>query len=218
MKETFILIVFLCVTVICPTVHAQIAAPPGSGDKNLRDTNVKNRSVELERVDRERRKTNKSAANPAATAEDKLAAKYAEIKADYEQIQLSQDAIVKGYRGAGKIDYAEIGKSALEINERATRLNSNLFPAPPVENTQAEKEVKKEAKKTEKDLKPAKSIRDLIVELDEAIGIFATSSMFQNLRTVDVAVSAKAQLDLEKIIELSGLLNIEASKTATRKK
>jgi hypothetical protein len=204
MKKTFILIAFVCSTAICSNIYAQQVTPPTvSGDKELRDNNIKIRSVDLERVDRDARKTDKA----AAKAEDTLAAKYAEIKTDYEQIQLAQDAVVKTYQGTGKIDYAQISKSALEINKSATRLNSNLFPL--VEIPDVEKREKKEDKK-EKETKPAKSVRDLIIDLDNAIGSFATSSMFQNLRAVDPEVSEKTKLDLQRIIQLSNLLAGEA--------
>jgi hypothetical protein len=215
MKKTFILIAFVCSAAICSNIYAQQVTPPTvSGDKDLRDTNVKSRSVDLERVERDARKNEKSAANPSAVkTEDKLAAKYEEIKTDFEQIQLSQDVVVKTYQRSVKIDYVQISKSALEINKSALRLNSNLFPAPPVENTDAKKQVKKEDK-TEKEPKQAKSVRDLIVDLDNTIGSFAASTMFQNLRVIDTAVSEKAKLDLGKIIELSALLSAEALKTS----
>ncbi len=216
MKKSLILTAFVCSAAIGSNLYAQQTPPPGAGDKDLRDTGVKSRSVEMERIKREANKNGKSAAeNPAVVsatpAEDKLAAKYDEIKTDYVQIQLSQNTVVKTYQGSGKIDYAQIGKSALEINQSAMRLNLNLFPAPPMENAGAKKEVKKE-EVTEKENRPAKNVRDLIVDLDKSIGSFATSQMFQNLRTVDVKVSEKARLDLEQIIELSKLLGAEAAK------
>lgn len=216
MKKIFLLFVFVCLPAIVSKTYAQQAAPaPISGDKDLRDTNIKSRSIDLERTERDARKNDKSneksaAANSSAVkTEDKLAAKYDEIKTDYEQIQLSQDTIVKAYQGSGKIDYAQIGKSALDINKSAARLNSNLFPV--IEIYDAEKEKNKDDKK-EKETKPAKTIRDLIIDLDNTIASFATSSMFQNLRTVDAAVSEKARLDLEKIIGLSAALAAEAQK------
>jgi len=217
MKKTLILIHLICAAAIGSNIRAQEATPPGAGDKDLRDTNVKIRSVELERVGRDARQTDKSATvNPAAKTEDDLAAKYDRIKLDYEQIQLSQDAVINAYKSGVKIDYAQIAKSALEIKTSASWLNSNLFPAPPpVENTGAKTAEKKEGK-IEKEKKPAKSVRDLIVELDGTIGSFVTSSMFQNLRTADADVSAKAESDLEKIIELSALLSAEAEKMSKK--
>ncbi|HEX8636948.1 MAG TPA: hypothetical protein VF692_02710 [Pyrinomonadaceae bacterium] len=218
MKKTFITIAFVCSASICSNIYAQQVSPTVSGDKDLRDTNVKSRSIDLERVDRDARKKESVMTNQAATnAEDKLAAKYAEIKTDYEQIQLSQDAVIKAYQNSGKIDYAQIGKSAAEINKSAVRLDSNLFPSPAIVNSEVKSAAKKEVGKeeiTDKENKPTKSVRDLIVELDNAVGRFATSPMFQNLRVVDAAVSEKAKADLEKIIELSALLDAETRKMA----
>ena len=164
------------------------------------------RSAELERIDRAARQNG----SPQKEA-DRLTAIYPEIKKDYEQIQTSQDAIVKTYQSGSKIDCAQISKSALEINGGAIRLRANLFPAPPPVSAGAKKETE-EDEKAEKEAKPAKSVRDLIVELDNAVGSFAMSPMFQNLRVVDAKVSEKAKLDLEKIIELSASLDAEAKK------
>lgn len=221
MKKLFVLIAFLCATTICSNIYAQITPPPGAGDKDLRDTDVKRRSIEMERVERDAKKPKSAgknqATNSAGKPEDKLAAKYEEIKADYEQIQISQDAVVRAYKSSEKIDYAQIAKSALEINKSAIRLNSNLFPPPADENVDAKNKEKKE-NETKDETKTSKSVRDLIVDLDNAIGSFATSPMFQNLRTVDADVSAKARLNLGKIIELSALLDAEAQKMAGKEK
>ncbi|MDQ3062098.1 MAG: hypothetical protein M3R14_04445, partial [Acidobacteriota bacterium] len=46
----------------------------------------------------------------------------------------------------------------------------------------------------------------------------ATSPMFKNLRVVDPTVSEKTRLNLERIIELSGLLDAEARKMAATEK
>ena len=209
MKQIIIL-VFVIMLTGYSNASAQLAP---SGDGNLRDTNVKGRSNELERVKRDsdkpkKNKINKPAQNQAPPQpEDKLAAKYEEIKTDYERIQLSQDFVIKAYQSCDKIDYEQIEKSALEINLSAARLNSNMFPPAPIENTE-----KKEEKDSQKEIKTKKSVRDLIVELDNAIGSFALSPMFQNLRAIDPQVFEKAKLDLDKIIELSGLLESEARK------
>lgn len=214
MKKLFVLGAILSAAVLS-NVSAQVT-PPGAGDKDLRDNNIKGRSNELERIDREMKKDaakkrGQSAVNPAAPQqpEDKLAAKYDEIKTDYEQIQLSQDSIIKAYQSGDKVDYAQISKFSQEVNKSALRLNLNLFPAPVVENI--------DVKKEEKVPKKTKGVRDLIVDLDNAVGSFATSPMFQNLRVIDTSVSEKTKSDLEKIIELSELLNAEAAKMARGK-
>ncbi|MEO8073384.1 MAG: hypothetical protein ABI891_13100 [Acidobacteriota bacterium] len=220
MKKILILAAFVFATAIFSNIFGQQAAPPGAGDKDLNDKNVKTRSIDLERVDRDARKENgKTTEQPAKNSvtvknqpEDKLAAKYGEIKTDYEQIQLSQDTIIKTYQGSGTIDYAQIGKSASEINSSAKRLSSNLFP-PPI----AEGEGKEVERKPEKEAKTTKSIRDLIVDLDNSVGSFAMSSMFQNLRLIDPKVAIKTQADLKNIIELSATLNAEAEKMGAKK-
>ena len=225
MKKVFISTIVILAAF--SAVSAQIA-PSGAGDSDLRDTNIKGRSNELERIDRDARKEtskkkNKSKVNQAAEqppAEDKLAAKFAEIKTDYEQIQLLHDSIIKAYNVDGKIDYAQIGKSSAEINKSAVRLNSNLFPDSPAKTPPAGKvESSNSAKdeKTDKNPQQPKSVRDLIVDLGDNINSFATSPMFQNLRAVDPAVSEKAKSDLDKIIEESALLNTEAEKMAAEK-
>lgn len=212
MKKIIVSAALVFSTAVFSNLSAQIAP---TGDKDLRDTNVKRRSGELDRVEREAKKNVKKSntADAAKAEEDRLAAKYGEIKSDYEQIQLAQDAIIKAYQNSGKVDYAQIGKSALEIQDSAVRLNSNLFPA--IENADASKEDRKETKpqeKTKNDVKASKSMRDLIVELDNAVGGFALNPMFRNLREVDATDSVKAKLDLEKIIELSKILAAEARK------
>ena len=223
MRRIIILAIAILVTATFSNVSAQVA-PAGGSDSNLRDTNIKGRSNELERIDREARKeaAKKEAAKKkgksAEQSKDELAAKYDDIKTDYEQIQMSQDAIIRAYQSSGETNYAQIGKSASEINRSAIRLDSNLFPAPTAANTDEKKQKNNEAKKEEpaKEIKATKSVSDLIVDLDNAIGSFATSPMFQNLRSVDPEVSAKAKSELGKIIELSAMLEAGAGKKSAK--
>lgn len=224
MKKIIILTTTILATATFSTVYAQVT-PAGAGDKDLRDTNVKGRSNELERIKRDAEKSEKRNKNkPAQNSNgdqpvDTLAAKYDEIKTDFERIQQSQDFIINAYKSGEKIDYGQIDKFSLEINKSAIRLNSNLFP-PVVENSAAKKIESSNTKKEEKAKKQAKapkSVREIIVDLDNTIGSFVASSMFQNLRAVDPAVSEKTRFDLERIIELSGLLGAEAEKMAKTK-
>ncbi len=215
MKKINGLIALIFLAAFYSGIYAQ-EPPPVTGDKNLRDTDIKMRSVDMERVERDAKKTDKTPANSKSTKEDKLAAKYEEIKTDYEQLQLSQDAVVKAYQEGGNIDFAKIADSAEAVNKSAARLDSNLFSFTYAENPVAKKKKEDE---TEKEIKPvSKSVKDLIVELDNTIGSFVTSPMFQNLRTVDAEASKKAKLELEKIIALSALLSAEARKMQTGSK
>ena len=184
--------------------------PAGAGDRNLNDNNVKMRSVELERVKREAEKSGKSeyvVVNADATS------KFSEIREDFEGMQKSQAAIVKAYTMTEKIDYAAISEAAASLNKNATRLNSNLFTT-----VQVKKKKKKKKKKGEEtegakvQIESTKSVKDLIVELDNAIGEFVTSKMFGNLQVVEPEVAEKASKDLGRIIATSDLLSKEAEK------
>ncbi len=173
-------------------VSAQVA-PPGAGDTDLRDDNVRMRSNELERIKRDSDKT-----TSASPINSEIDTKYPEIKEDFEGIQMAQAAIIKSYSTGENIDYKQIKTSAEEIGKNAKRLDSNLFSA-------------KLEKKADKN-KAEKSVRDLIVDLDNAIGDFVLSTMFQNLRVVDPEIAQKTQLDLANIMELSNKLSKEAGK------
>lgn len=219
MKKIFGLAAVLCALSFVFSVQAQIAPPAGGGDRDLRDTNVKGRSNELERINRaagkESKKKNdeKSNAQTPQPAEDKLALKYPEIKEDYELMQTAQTAIIQAYTNGEKINYAQLVKSSADVNKSAVRLSANLFPAP-VENA----EMKKDDKKAIEKPAAAKSLRDLIVELDNAVGSFISSPMFQNLRTVDPKVGESAKNDLEKVERLSAELKMEAEKMSLKQK
>lgn len=204
MKKLFILTAILFSTA---GAYAQGEPPPVTGDKDLRDTDIKRRSIEMERVERDAKKPSKTADKSNEKSEDKLAAKFDEIKTDFEQIQLSQDTIVRIYQTSLEIDYEKIGKSAAEIHKSAERLDENLFS-----------DLKKEKKPEDKKVNATVTVRNLIVDLDNAIGSFATSPLFQNLREIDAKIAEKAREDLEKIIELSAFLEAEAKKMARAQK
>lgn len=212
MKQSIVSIALIFSAAVFSNTHAQQTPPPGAGDTDLRDTDVKRRSLEMERIERDAKTKEKTPGKSAKKNEEELAVKYAEIKTDYEKMQLSQDAVIKVYQARGKIDYAQIGTLAGEINKSARRLNSNLFPLPRVENPEAKKD-NKEANENETEIIPkSMNVKDLIVELDNSIAGFVTSPMFRNLRAIDAEAAGKARLELEKIIALSALLSSEARK------
>jgi hypothetical protein len=198
MKKFILSIFVVFAAAVFSCVSAQVP-PPGAGDKDLRDNNIRMRSNELERVKRNANKPKTGESSSPMNSE--IDTKFPEIKEDYESIQLSQDAIIKAYSTGEKIDYKQIETSAEAINKSAKRLDSNLFSPKP----EKDKSKKDEDQKT-------KSVKDLIVELDNAIGSFVSSAMFQNLRVVDPAVAQKAQLDLTNILEISKMLSKEAIK------
>lgn len=194
MKKILISAFVIFAAAIFSSVFAQLA-PAGAGDTDLRDNNIRMRSNEIERVKRDADKQNEeSAMNP------EIDSKFPEIKEDFEGIQLAQAAIIKAYSTGENIDYKQIRKSAEEIIKNAKRLDSNLFSS------------KLDKKKSKKDDKKTESVKDLIVDLDNAIGKFTQSAMFQNLKDVEPEVAKKAQNDLAKIVKISDKLSEAAGK------
>lgn len=202
MKNIILPVLTIILTVSAIGVNAQDApAPPPVPDAPvLRDDNIRLRSVEMERA---RRDAAKKDTDPnAATVNSEIEKKYPEIKEDYEGMQLSQMAIVKAYTMSENIDYKAINASADKINKHAKRLNSNLFSSDP----------QKKKDKDDDEEKEEKSVRDLIVALDNAIGAVASSKMFQNLRVVDPEVANKTQADLMSVMKISSELAEAAGK------
>lgn len=204
MKKSILLFLMVSAAAVFSNVAAQQETPAGAGDKSLRDESIRMRSIDLERAKRDADKT-KSAPTAGVTASINadIDKKFPQIKEDFEGIQNHQAAIIKAYTTGESIDYKQIKTSADEINERAKRLDGNLF---------AEKAAEKKADSKENDDKKTREIKDLIVELDNAIGDFTTSPMFQNLRVVNPEVAGKTQTDLVKIMETSKILSKEAGK------
>lgn len=205
MKKLFLLFMLFLLTGIYSNIIAQaptVSTPVVSGDTTLRDESLRMRSIDLERSKQDAAKTN-SNSNTGATASinTEIDKKYPQIKEDFEGIQNNQAAIIKAYTTGENIDYQQIKVSAEEINKNAKRLDGNLFS----ERAEVKKAEKEKDKKT-------KEIKELIVELDNAIGDFVASPMFQNLRVVDPEVAGKAQIELVKITQISELLSKEADK------
>ncbi len=183
-----------------PGAPAGVGTPAGGSDKNLIDDNIKLRSIELERAKRD---LEKAEAEKFAPINNKITAKFPEIKEDFEGIQLLQAAIIKAYTTGKTIDYTVIEVSALEIYKKAKRLDLNLFA-----DTKKEKKENKSAKKEEK----AKEMKDLIIELDNTIGSFVSSKIFANLQVIEPSVVISTKTDLLKIQSLSQKLVEEAKK------
>ena len=180
--------------VFTSSIFAQISPNPVV-ETEVRDNNsIRMRSIAIERAKRD-------ANNPTRkelTKEEII--KFAEIKEDFENIQKLQNQIVKSYTTGKKINYGKISDSAAELSKKALRLDANLFRA----------ESDNRNKTKSKDEVGTKSVRNLIIELDEAIGNFVSSPIFTNNKLIDSKLSEKTQLDLQKIIKLSETLSKEA--------
>jgi cell fate (sporulation/competence/biofilm development) regulator YlbF (YheA/YmcA/DUF963 family) len=177
-------------------ICAQISPNPVIETEIRDSSSMRRRSLELERVKRE----SNNATRQELTKEQIV--KFAEIKEDFENIQKLQNEIVKTYTSGKKINFRKIDDVAAEISKKALRLDANLFRS----------ESDKRPKTKSKDEVATKSVRDLIIELDDAIGNFVSSPVFTNNKLVDTKISEKSQIDLQKIIKLSENLSKEAKK------
>ena len=215
MRKFILLSFLLCVALLdsgafaqgtpTPLSPAGTGTPAGAGDKNLSEDLRKLRSIELERIKRE---AEQAAAFPnAPRLSSKVETKFPEIKEDFEGMQISQAAIIKTYTTDKTIDYVLMDTSAQNIKKHAKRLDGNVFEE--ITETKKPEKDKTEAQTPEK----PKSLRDLIIDLDNAIGDFVTSKLFANLRVVDPEVATKTRADLLRIMELSDRISAETKKT-----
>ncbi len=176
-------------------VTAQVPTPVVNNE--IRDnSSIRSRTIELERVKRDSRKINPREYTKAQEI------KFAEVKEDFESIQKLQNSIVKAYTTGEKINYEKISEAAAEMTKKAVRLNENLFDSA----------TEKSDENTKIDGAKQKSVRNLIIELDNIIEIFVSSPVFKNTKLVDPKDSEKSRLDLEKILRLSNFLSREAKK------
>lgn len=209
MKKVVLSVLLILATSVFSNILGQ-AAPPGAGtpagagDRNLGDNAVKARSMEMERMKREARQS--EAASFAPVNKD-IVARFPQIKEDFEGIQIFQTSIVTAYTTGKAIDYVLIGVSAEGMNKKAKRLDSNLFAASSDKEGE-ESEANKDPQKTEK----TQTVRELIIDLDKAIGDFVSSPIFGNIRGIDPEVAIKTRKDLIRIIKLSDSLYAEAKK------
>ena len=206
-KRLFLAVTLISLSVLCSSAVAQEHGPPAGGsDKNLREaaSDLKGRSVEMERVSREAKKPDKEKSTTPQPAN------FAEIKEDFERMQIVNDDVLQPAGESATIDYQRVLESAQEIEKRAARLRNNLF------GVRREKQSKDKKPPAEsQDSKPSAETQDLkslIIGLDNSINSFAHSPMFRNTQVVTPDDSLAAQKELDKIIKISGDLRIEADR------
>ena len=197
----------VCLIALTGSAWPQREAPPGASDKGAMDRSSKERSIELERIKRDATKPDaKGQQSPAPDA----AAKFEEIKADFEGLQRRQDEIVKAYTTGKQPDLEKIDSDSEQMNKHAVRLETNLFP-------QMEEQKGKKKSKENKTVDPPavplpQDLKTLIVEQDNTLASFVSNPMFVNPQVANVTDSAKARADLKKLILLIAALRSEAGK------
>lgn len=207
MRKNILAAFFILIT--SSFVMAQTEAPPGvgtpagAGDTSLADNDIKLRSVELDRIKREAEKS------ATLRREDGKELNFSIVKDDFEGIQTEHNSIIEAYTKGSEINYPQISKSSNKITEMAVRLRGNVFFKEETAKTD-------EPTQDEENSYSGKSVRDLIVELDNAIGEVVSNPMWQKLAVVDVEVSKTVEASLVKVIDASGALWLASNKMITK--
>lgn len=180
-RSTFLIILAaVSAGLLAPPVGAQVFRSPSVSprDKALED---KYRSDDIERIHRA----------SATIPKERSVTRFPQIKEDFEGIQLINITTLQAPTLDLNRDQDRIAEATGEIKKRASRLKSNLFPS----------DSKVREKPSERHY--PQGLKSLLADLDRVISNFVHNPMFENTRVVNSEDSAKAEQDLELIIELS---------------
>lgn len=126
---------------------------------------------------------------------------YAQLSDDFRFIQTANNRLLRAVIDWNNVDFKVVATAAGEIQKKASRLKKNLaLPAPP----------KVEARTTEPQEEP--QLKTVLAMLDGLIVRFVNNPLFKESEVLDTAHSARAQRDLERIIEISGRVKKEAER------
>ncbi|MFN2516983.1 MAG: hypothetical protein ABR556_12310 [Pyrinomonadaceae bacterium] len=127
----------------------------------------------------------------------------AQVKEDFERIQVVRNEIVRVTSANNALDYKFISDATGEIRKRSSRLKNNLALADP----EGEEKSQKNGGELDRE-----QMKDALLMLCNRIESFVKSSIFETPRVLDVEVSAKANRDLENMIELSSNIRKSAQR------
>lgn len=173
--------------------HAQVSPTPVINNEVRDPTSIRMRSVEFERIERESQQGGNR--SPLWGSEHKFAV----IREDFENIQKIQSEIVEAYTAGETVELKKLSRLAGEMAKKAVRLESNLFG-----------QATKQKRQPQTDF-VTKSMRDLIITLDNEIGEFVQDPIFTDLRLFDAKASEKSQAALGRIVKLAEALSSAAS-------
>jgi hypothetical protein len=126
-----------------------------------------------------------------------------QVKEDFERIQVVRNELVRLTSANNALNYKFISDATGEIRKRSNRLKKNLALADP--------EGGEESKKNGGELDP-EQMKDALLRLCNRIESFVKSSVFETPGVVDVEGSAKANSDLENMIQLSSNIRKNAQR------
>jgi hypothetical protein len=118
----------------------------------------------------------------------------AQVKEDFERIQVIRNEIVRATSANNGLDYKFISQATEEIKKRSSRLKNNLALPDSEENEKSKKSVS--------NFNHAQ-IKDALHTLCNRIESFVKSSIFETPGVIDAELSVKANRDLQSMIELS---------------
>ena len=191
--QVFLMTILVLASAMWSSADAQVPQGVGSGDRKDKSIEDKFRSDEMERV----RRAGHTRGTPMVT-------RFPEIKEDFERIQVINSDVLQAFPSDAAVDYERLSAAAAEINKRATRLKSNLFPS----------ELKARAEQGVQEAKEQQDLKSLLSELDATITRFVHNPMFENTRVVNPQDSERAKKELDNTIKLSDKIR----KTAKTKK
>lgn len=138
---------------------------------------------------------------PERVAEEERLA-LAQIKEDYERIQVVNHDLAKASDAAGQLDLKLAGESVSEIRKRSERLLANLaLPELPADVERVRMPAEGEGQ-----------LRPSLVMLRRLVERFVRSPLFREVNVIDAQVAARTRRDLEGIVELSGRLKKDCEK------
>ena len=127
----------------------------------------------------------------------------AQVKQDFERIQVARNGIVRAAASGNSLDYKFISEVAGEIKKRASRLEDNL--------ALPEAEGDKKSRKTGIDFDEME-MKTALQMLCDRIESFVKSPIFETPGVLDVQHSTKASSDLESILKLSASVRKSAER------
>lgn len=180
----------VCIAAMPALLHGQGPPPPRPIiETELRDNSTKIRGIEFERMKREAGKPGRE--EDAAARE----MRFRETKKRFEDIQKQQSRIVNAYTRGKTINYSRIGRSAREMQGSAEWLDENLF------GTEAEDLPNEDQVSARRE-----DVRDLIIDLDGAIGKFVDSPIFRPSTVLEKSDYQEAQKWLRRVMLISSRL------------
>lgn len=128
---------------------------------------------------------------------------YTQIREDYKQIQIVNNDLARLVAAGSSLEAKYVEKSVSEIKKRAGRLKENLM-LPGDSNLQERSKVEVGTE--------AGQLKSALSALDKLVMEFVNNPIFEQAKTVDVQMAAKARRALEDIIEVSDRIRKSSEK------